>query len=182
MEYNNNREKALHLINTETHTRSSLCEAMGLSKASMSSVFSYLRLMGHYPMEREDKTLFIGTKEQWEEAQANKGPSTRTPRTPEQAFCAAQKREGRAYAALDKAKKLPEGREAELRVALAQAEVDLAEFLMEKAEQNCRDAGIDISTIQCGAKDDDDDKVTGIEPEGEPADGVEPDGPLEGEF
>lgn len=148
-EFNNNRERALSLIKEGSYTRKSLCEVMDVKPASLASVFSQLRLMGYYPMEDDEHTLYIGTQEEYEAKRADRG-TAKAPRTPEEIFLAAQKRENRAYGALDKAEKamVAKGnREAELRLAVAKAEVALAEHLMEKAEQACVAAGIDITTI-----------------------------------
>lgn len=153
-EFANNRERAIALINEGTYTRKALCETMNVKPASLASVFSQLRLMGQYPMENENGILYLGTAEEYEAKRATRG-GAKAPRTPEEAFCAAQKRENRAYGALDKAKKAYDAkndRESELRLTVAHAEVNLAEFLMEKAEQVCIEAGIDVSTINCNAE------------------------------
>lgn len=167
MDYANNREHVLALINEGGYTRKALCEAVGIKPASLATVFTQLRLMGQYPMENEDKTLRIGTKEEWEAFTANRASAAkREPRTPLEAYCMAAKREGRAASKSTKADKAYEAdpsKENELRKALAEAEYNLAAYLVEQAEAKLEEAGISLADVDCDGQDAG--ESDGIEPE-----------------
>lgn len=168
MGYANNREHVLALINEGGYTRASLCEAVGIKPASLATVFTQLRLMGKYPMENEDKTLRIATQEEWEVHKASAGAGTkREPRTPQEAYCAALKREGRCAtksAKADKAFEADRSRENELRKNVADAEYALAAYLVEVAERKLEEAGIDLADVICDGNSDAE-SIDGIEPE-----------------
>lgn len=169
MDYANNREHVLALISEGGYTRKALCEAVNIKPASLATVFTQLRLMGHYPMENEDKTLRIGTKDEWDAFTANRATAAkREPRTPQEAYCMAAKREGRAASKSSKADKAYEAdpsKENELRKALADAEYNLAAYLVELAEAKLEEAGISLADVDCDDQNSGADDSDGIEPE-----------------
>lgn len=138
--YANKREHLLALIKEGTYTREQLLEKVECTSKSMGTLFTYLRMMGHFPMKAEDGTYYLGTQEAYEAQRAE--AKTKAPTkvlTQEERIEAAQKREHRAAGALTKATERFEkdgSRENELRLAVAQAEMELATYLVYKAEQN----------------------------------------------
>lgn len=134
----NNRERCIALINEGGATKQSLCEDLGINDKSLASLFAQLRLMGHYNIKNEDGTIRLGTLEEYEAAKPAPKPRKETvAKTPEQVLEAAQKRETKAATASTNAKAKYEAnpcRENELRMIIADAELELASILLGKAE------------------------------------------------
>lgn len=135
----NNREKCIALINNGGATKQSLMDDLGINDKSLASLFSQLRLMGHFNLKNEDGSYRLGTEEEYEAARpVGKGSSTATPKTPEEVLEMAAKRESKAASALTNAKKRYEAdpsQENELRVTIADAQLTLASILLGKAEE-----------------------------------------------
>lgn len=151
----NNRERCIALINAGGATKQSLCEALNINDKSLASIFAQLRLMGHYNIKNEDGTLRLGTFEEYEAAKpAPKPRKESTPKSPEQVLEAAQKRETKAATASTNAKAKYEAnpcRENELRMIIADAELELASILLGKAEAGLPD---ETASAECEVCDD----------------------------
>lgn len=138
--YTNNREKAIALINAGGATKESLLDALGINDKSLASVFAQLRLMGNYPSKGEDGTYSFISKEEFEAAKAArvyKAPAK--VRSYEEQLAMAQKRETKAATASTNAKAKYEAnpsRENELRMIIANAELELASILLGKLEES----------------------------------------------
>lgn len=136
----NNREKAIALINAGGATKKSLMADLNINDKSLASVFAQLRLMGHFPAKGEDGTYSFISEEEFEAAKAarvSKAP-TKT-RSYEEQLAMAQKRETKAATASTNAKSRYEAnptRENELRMIIANAELELASILLGKLEEN----------------------------------------------
>jgi len=129
----NNRERAIALINDGGATKQSLMEALGINDKSLASVFAQLRLMGYYPIKNEDGTYRIGSAEA-----APKEKKIAEPKSFEETWAAAQKREQRAATALTNAQKRYDAdpsHKNDLRVQIATAELELASILLGELEQ-----------------------------------------------
>ena len=126
-------------------TRESLMQVAGVNKAGLASQLSYLNLIAKgagtgFPLEDENKVFYLGTKEEYEAKNANRGTGGKaaTPKTPEQILEAARKREDRASSKLTNAKKKAEDNPTEenkLRYQIAELELRLASILLGKVEQ-----------------------------------------------
>ena len=139
-QYTNNRDKAIALIEAGDATKESLLEALGINDKSLASVFAQLRLMGYYPFKNENGVYSFISKEEFEAAKA-----ARVSKTPaktlsyEEQLERAQKRETKAATASTNAKAKYEAnptRENELRVIIADAELELASVLLGKLEES----------------------------------------------
>lgn len=156
----NNRERCIALINAGGATKQSLCEALSINDKSLASIFAQLRLMGHYNIKNEDGTLRLGTFEEYEAAKpAPKPRKESTPKSPEQVLEAAQKRETKAATASTNAKAKYEAnpcRENELRMIIADAELELASILLGKAEAGMVEPAepAELASADCEACDD----------------------------
>lgn len=93
-------------------TKKSILEATGISSASLATNFTYLRLMGHYPLTDKDGVLSFTDADGWAEIQSEKAlnaksskvsKSTKTPQTQYEQLVA---RVAKLETAADKAKKL----------------------------------------------------------------------------
>lgn len=136
----NNREKAIALINAGGATKESLKADLGINDKSLASVFAQLRLMGHFPAKGEDGTYSFITEEEFKTAKA----PTKT-RTYEEQLALAQKRETKAATASTNAKSRYEAnptRENELRMIIANAELELASILLGQLEENHGNADV----------------------------------------
>ena len=130
------------LIEAGGATKESLMEAVTCSSASLATNFTYLRLMGHYPVKAEDNTFSFVTEEDWEALQAERKAKagTRkatTPKTPEAILAAAEKRLARCAKAHESATTKLEQLDNEitnLRHQVASAEHRLAEIALEDAK------------------------------------------------
>lgn len=130
-----NRIKVLELINGETpQTRDSLCETLDISKASLASVFTQLRLMGKFPMQRNDKTLYIGTEDEYraymEARSANSSTSDVSPEKRRKSLMTTIERCTQTMEKLADVK--DDNMEARLRYELAEAKLNLANFELEQ--------------------------------------------------
>ena len=134
----NNREKAIALINDGSATKQSLMEALGINDKSLASVFAQLRLMGHFPMKNEDGTYKLGTEAEYLAAKPEpKEKKEVVKKTKAELVAAAQKRETKAASAATNAKAKYEAdgsRKNELRMIIADAELELASILLGEAE------------------------------------------------
>lgn len=129
--YNNNREWVIALIEAGNATRKSICEEVGFKPASLASILTQLRLMGKFPMTNEDGTLRFGTAEEYEASQANRGHSAKTP---EEKLASARKMLERNKKLVDKL----DGRDdtlSQLKLAVAQANVELYDFIVDALEK-----------------------------------------------
>lgn len=139
MTYPNKREHLLALVKEGNRTREQLMEETGLSSKSLGTNMTYLRMMGYFPAKKEDGTYGLVSKEEYEaivESRKSKAPAKVL--TPEERIDAAQKREHRAAGALTKAQErhaADPSRENELRLEIAQRELELSSLLLCKAEQ-----------------------------------------------
>jgi FtsZ-interacting cell division protein ZipA len=124
-------------------TKESLMEVAECSAASLATNFTYLRLMGFYPVKDEDGTYSFVTEEEWEEIQTERkaNAKTRKPakaKTPEEALAAAQKRYARcekaAANAAERKERSPNEELVILRHVIAQAEFKLAYIALRSAE------------------------------------------------
>lgn len=122
-------------------TRESLMEAAKCSSASLGTNFTYLRLMGHYPVKNDDDTFSLATEEEWEAIKAERAAKAKTrktapAKTPEEVLAMAERRIERCQKALDTAETKAEQFEDEvtdLRLTVAQANMRLAEIALEAA-------------------------------------------------
>lgn len=120
-------------------TRESLMEAAGVNSKGLASLFTYLRWSGICPMKQDDGTYKLVSEEEWEEFKSNRtsaGPTTNL--TPAERLEKAEKRQGRAASALDKATKRkeanPDDKLYELQSDKAELELQIAELLVGRAE------------------------------------------------
>ncbi len=145
----NNRDRAIHLINEGGQTKESLMEALGINDKSLASLFSQLRLMGQYNLKNEDGTFRLGSAEEYEAARAPKGTKKETiAKTPEEAVALATKRETRAASASTTAKKRYEAdtsRKNELKMIMADCELELSSILLGEAEERLKNVSVDPS-------------------------------------
>lgn len=143
----NNRERVLALAADGTATKQSLMEALGINDKSLASVFAQLRLMGHYKLVNADGIITIGTKEEAEAAKPVREPKeVKAPKSYEERRAAMIKREGRAAAASTNARKKYEAdssRANELRMIIADAELELVSILLGQLEE-AHAAGTDV--------------------------------------
>lgn len=134
----NNREKAIALINDGSATKQSLMEALGINDKSLASVFAQLRLMGNFPIKNEDGTFRLGTEADYQAAKPEpKEKKEVVKKTKAELVAAAQKRETKAASAATNAKTKFEAdgsRKNELRMIIADAELELASILLGEAE------------------------------------------------
>lgn len=134
--YKNNRERVIHLVEAGGATKQSLCEACGFNDKSLASVFAQLRLMGKYNIKDENGVYSLVDEATWNEHRASS--SKVQPKTPKEAYDAAVKREQRAATAQMNAEKrfnADNSRENELRLMIANSELELASILVGKAEE-----------------------------------------------
>lgn len=134
--YKNNRERVIHLVEAGGATKQSLCEACGFNEKSLASVFTQLRLMGKYNIKDENGVYSLVDEATWNEHRASS--SKVQPKTPKEAYDAAVKREQRAATAQMNAEKrfnADNSRENELRLMIANSELELASILVGKAEE-----------------------------------------------
>ena len=148
----NNREKAIALINAGGATKQSLMDVLNINDKSLASLFSQLRLMGHFNLKNEDGTFRLGTEEEYEAARHTGKPrAEKQPKSLKAAVDAAQKRETRASSASTAAAKRyadDASRKNELRKIVAEAELELASILLGEAHQAWLDAGAPEDDIE----------------------------------
>jgi len=123
-------------------TRESLLELTGTTEKGLASQFTYMRMMGNCPIKQEDGTFKIVTSEEWEAHKAASGSKSTKTLTPEERVERSEKRSKRAASAYDSAKKRmevdPENRLNELKFIKAEAELEIAEIELGKAEKEFR--------------------------------------------
>ena len=118
-------------------TKESLLELTGTTEKGLASQFTYLRMTGRCPMKQEDGTFKIVSADEWEAHRAAGGGSSKS-LTPEERVEKARKRSARAATAYDNAQKRheanPDDRLSELKFIKAEAEFEIAEIELGKAE------------------------------------------------
>lgn len=137
MEFKNKREQVIYLIEQGGATKESLCEATGMNAKSLASIFAQLRLMGKYNVKDANGVYSLTDQETWEAQRATSG-APKVVKTPQETYDAAVKREQRAATAQANAEKrynADSTRENELRLAIANAELELAGIFVGKAEE-----------------------------------------------
>jgi len=140
-------------------TKESLMETAECTAASLATNFTYLRLMGFYPVKADDDTFSFVTEEEWDEIQAERKEKagtrkTTTPKTPEEVHAAAVKRLARCGKAKEtaaaKLEQFPDEEVVVLRATIATAEHRLAEINLEAAEEN-----LEADKVEVGEADED---------------------------
>jgi hypothetical protein len=120
-------------------TKESLLELTGTTEKGLASQFTYLRMMGTCPMKQEDGTWKIVTTEEWEAHRGAGGGVSGKILTPEERVDKAEKRSKRAASAFDNAKlrteAKPKDRLAALKFIKAEAELEISEIELGKAEE-----------------------------------------------
>jgi hypothetical protein len=120
-------------------TKESLLELTGTTEKGLASQFTYMRMMGNCPMKQEDGTFKIVTAAEWEAHKADAGSRSTKVLTPEERVERGEKRSKRAASAYDSAKKRleanPYDRLTELKFIKAEAELEIAEIELGKAEE-----------------------------------------------
>ena len=143
-------------------TRESLLALTGTTEKGLASQFTYMRMMGNCPMKQEDGTFKIVTTEEWEAHKASSGSASVTNLTPEQRVDRCEKRSKRAASAYDNAKKRqeanPDDKLSELKFIKAQAELEIAEIELGKAEE---------AYVESIDSDPTDDGTDGVEDDGD---------------
>ena len=135
------------LIKAGGATKESLIEEVGCSAASLATNFTYLRLMGFYPVKAEDETFSFVSEEEWETIQAERKANAKTrktasPKTPAELLEAAKKRYDRCEKALQTAETKAaefDNEITDLRLTIAKAEFRLAEIVTDEAQANVPD-------------------------------------------
>lgn len=138
------RDQIYEAIEAGGATKESLLELTGTTDKGLASQMTYLRMMGKCPMKQDDNTFKIVTTEEWE---AHKGASKGTSGkilSPAERVEKAEKRSKRAATAYDNAQKRYEAdkdnRLNELKFIKAEAEFEIAEIELGKAEEAVRNA------------------------------------------
>lgn len=138
------RDDILKAIKDGGATKESLLALTGTTDKGLASQFTYLRMMGHCPMRKEDGTFTIVSADEWEAHRQTSGTSA-APLTPEQRLEKAQKREKRASTAYDNAIKRFEADEKnrlnELKKIKAEAELEIASIELGMAEAALSESG-----------------------------------------
>ena len=133
------RDQIKEAIEAGGATRESLLELTGTTEKGLASQFTYMRMMGNCTMKQEDGTYKIVSAQEWEDHKGSSSGAATSNLTPEQRVERAEKRSKRAAAAYDNAKKRkeanPEDRLNELKFIKAEAEFEIAEIELGKAEE-----------------------------------------------
>ena len=144
-------------------TKESLLELTGTTEKGLASQFTYLRMMGNCPMKQEDGTWKIVSGAEWEAHRASGSGVAGKILTPAERVDKAQKRSTRAASAFDNAQKRaeadPDNRLDELKFIKAEAEFEIAEIELGKAEaalaaappeepENVNDANDDMADFE----------------------------------
>ena len=125
-------------------TKESLMELAEVSSASLATNFTYLRLMGFYPVKGEDGTYHFVSEEEWDTIQETRAAAASTRKAPgkakthEEILNAAQARFTKCEKALATATEKHAQFDSEvtrLRLQIADAELRLAELALEAASQ-----------------------------------------------
>lgn len=120
-------------------THDSLMAEADVNSKGLASLFTYLRWSGICPVKGEDGIYKLIPEEEWEKIKAERGTGASTAAlTPEARFEKAEKRQGRAASALDKAKtrkeNAPDDKVYDLQYDKAVIELQIAELLVGRAE------------------------------------------------
>jgi len=131
------RDEIREAIKAGGDTKESLLALTGTTEKGLASQFTYLRMMGTCPKKKEDGTWEIVSTEEWESHRSSgSGPAASL--TPEQRADRAEKRSKRAAGAFDNAKARfdanKDDRLTELKFVKAQAELEIAEIELGRAE------------------------------------------------
>ena len=140
------RDVILEAINNGGATRQTLLELTGTTEKGLASQFTYLRMLGHCPMKKDDGTYCIVSPEVWAERSEGK-PGTIL--TPAEKLAKAQKREQRASVTLDNAIKRFEAnqnRVNELRKIKAEVELEISSIELSAAEAAYKEQTQDSET------------------------------------
>ena len=125
-------------------TKESLLELTGTTDKGLASQMTYLRMMGNCPMKQEDGTYKIVSAEEWDAHRSAGGGTIGKILTPAERVEKAEKRSKRAATAYDNAKTRKEANEGdrlcELKFIKAEAEFEISEIELGKAEQAFADA------------------------------------------
>jgi len=138
-----NREKIKEMIESGTYTRKMIQEELGLSAASLATNFSYLRMMGFYPIvaeeNKESGILSLTDKETWDTMKAASAGarSTAAAKTPKERYEALDKRLTR----VSKALKLAADR------AAANEDVELLQLKKDRAVLDVKITEIEIKDL-----------------------------------
>ena len=138
----------VEMVNAEKYTRDEILAASGATPGSLASYLTAMRNAAKFtgaawcPIEVEEDGKKIFKVTTWDEAEAVKAarvPKTKKsePKTFEERLDAAQKRVAKVTIQLDKAKAAfeeTETRTSELRVAILEAELELAEIALDKLQ------------------------------------------------
>ena len=161
-------------------TRESLLELTGTTEKGLASQFTYMRMMGNCPMKQEDGTFKIVSAEDWEAHKATSGSRSSTSLTPEERVERSEKRSKRAASAYDSAKKRteadPDNRLNELKFIKAEAELEIAEIELGKAEEAFMEAGPTEAFMEASptdASDSDSDSDADADDSGNPYDALD---------
>ena len=133
-------------------TKESLMELAEVSSVSLATNFTYLRLMGFYPVKGEDGTYHFVDEDAWETLQAQRAETAskrKAPgkaKTPEEVLATAEKRVEKCQKAFDVANEKHEQFDneiTELRLTIAGAELRLAEIALEAASSAAQSESAD---------------------------------------
>ena len=141
-------------------TRESLMKVADVNSAGLSSQFSYLRLMGFFPVASEDGVFKFITRDEWDAQKAAvKTKPAATPKSPTEWLELASKQFEKAKATVEKtAKRFKdlETEEAELKHTIATAQVRLAELNVAAAEEAVLNMGEALADPETAEVDEND--------------------------
>lgn len=137
------RDQILEAIKKGGATKESLLELTGTTEKGLASQLTYLRMTGSYPVKGEDGVYSLTTAEEWEARKATTGVGGK-PLTPAERLEKAEKRSKRAASAYDNAKAKkeanPEDRVAYLNFIKAEAELEISEINLGRAQAEVNEA------------------------------------------
>jgi len=146
------RTVILEAIQAGGATKESLMELAECSSASLATNFTYLRLMGKYPVKNDDDTFAIVTEAEWAEITADRKAKAvdrkvSTPKTPVELFKMAEKRLERCNKALEvaqqKAEHFGDSEIVQLRLTITTAEARLAQLCLDDAAKGLTEADLE---------------------------------------
>ena len=144
------RDQIKEAIEAGGATRDSLLELTGTTEKGLASQFTYMRMMGNCPKKQEDGTYKLVTTEEWEASRGSSSPASNL--TPAQRVERAEKRSKRAASAYDSAEKRleanPDDRLTKLKHIKAEAEFEIAEIELGKAEGALADAPPKLEEVE----------------------------------
>lgn len=120
-------------------TKESLMELAKVDEKGLASQLTYLRMSGQYPVKGTDGVYTLSTAEDWAARRAAVGTgATTVALTPAERLARAEKRSKRAASAYDAAKTKkeanPNDRVSELNFIKAQAELEISEIMLGRAQ------------------------------------------------